>query len=218
MEEFKYTLDVIVPMGIYGYLIKKTKLEPVFDENNNINHKEIYKYNIINSQGILVADEWFDCYKIDGMGNCVIGYKDNEVENKFLYGAINDKGVMVLSPIYDNIEFSTEGTFIIYRNDLCGYVEQSNGNMITPICFEKCYDFQDGKALVCYDSQYGYADRNKIITNPLFKWEYRIFPQFDKAYSFKKGVAEVIINGQKRYINGDGVIITQMVMKLIRGK
>lgn len=111
------------------------------------------------------------------------------------FGLINKEGMVVIYPVYDNIEFGNEGTCIVGKlasDDLLfGYVDINSGNFITPICFESAYEFHDNRAVVEYKGKYGYIDRNKVILNPKNNEEYaeHLYPRFFRATDFNEGIA-----------------------------
>lgn len=123
----------------------------------------------------------------------------------FNYGLINRNGILVMYPIYDQIEFGTENTCIVGvlggTNLKKGYNDLLSGNSITPICFDIAMNFSEGRAVVAYKNSYGYIDRQKNMIDPENPDEYaeNLNPSFVRATDFKDGIATVVINQSNQF-------------------
>lgn len=212
---------ILDSIGNYGYIIEKIITEKTIDKNGNVSKKTKKVFNILRYNNEIVCDRWFDVYTVDQEGNCIIGYtrsyRDYEkLRNMsgytyasgllyqkyiYIYGAINRVGNLSVEPIYDSLSFNNEDTFIAESNKKFGYLSIANGEHITPIIFDEARCFSEGLACICYHHQYGYINRNNIITNPDNNHQYAISPQYEWAQDFKKGYAQVCRNYQVFKIN-----------------
>lgn len=212
---------VVSELGNYGKIIKRIMIIKYIDENGNLKQKQVNKFNILNRKGELICSSWFDIYRYDEHGNCIVGYEImnpyyNKLpsdllilgdkgkvlkQNLYLYGAINHLGNFKVSPIYEELYFGKEDTFIGGYSGRYGYINGIDGVHITPLVFEIAEEFSESLGCIRYKGEYGYVNRYNVINNPDSKMQYAIAPQYDKASSFKNGLAKVYKGSQVMKIN-----------------
>lgn len=148
------------------------------------------------------------------------------------YGFMNTDGDIVIDPIYSKVSSFSEGMAMVQQKGKCGYINLQ-GTQIIPCEFSKCLDFKEDKAVVYKGyKKAGLIDRDgKFIIKPglnkLLSFEkgrglvreneykfYYITDQarlyegyYQKASTFKHGVAVVQINGKWGVINQKGIQI-----------
>ena len=155
------------------------------------------KYNYYESvTGKFLVDDWFDVYKINREGEVIVGREKTYSELKkiiemfkvshderllsnfpYNYGCISKEGKLSIPIIYDSLEFANESACIgtiVNDNISKGYIDILKGEQITPIVFDLCEPFIDGKALVKfrYEDEERYISRDKIMIDPLNGEEY----------------------------------------------
>lgn len=127
---------------------------------------------------------------------------------KYSYGFINKEGNLVIEPVHDFIEFSTEDSCIVTRVDVLiryGYFDTVDGHQIAPIKFSKANDFAEGLARVRYMNKYAFIDRNKVMEDTKDNSQYGIPPMDGAVGNFVDGKARVVIgNISTHYIDREG--------------
>ena len=187
--------------------------------------QENMKYGFINKSGNLINSSGFK-----GVG----AYKDGlvSIRDKSGYGFMDTKGKIVVAPKYSKVSNFSEGLAMVQKSNKCGYID-TLGNQIVNCSYSKCLDFKDGKAVVYKGyKKAGLIDRtgayliepglNKmlsfdegrgLIRENEYKFYYiteqaRLYEgYYDKASSFKHGVAVVQIDGRWGIINQKGIEI-----------
>ncbi|MCP1995438.1 WG repeat-containing protein [Flavobacterium sp. HSC-61S13] len=125
-------------------------------------------------------------------GVAIVSYKEQQ-------GAINDKGVLIIPYIYDELHTSNEGMIPFMELHKWGFFN-TLGEKIIPAIYNYVGDFSEGLALVSNGDKFGYInDKGKIII-PL---------QFDYASSFEDGEAQVEIEYKNFSINKRGIRIRE---------
>lgn len=213
--------EIIAPIGNYGDIVKRKQRVFKINDKGNIEETNIELYNIYRHNGSYVTDRWFDLYYTDEEANCIIGYKKsaeeyerskqikeylirpNELKDKYkyLYGAVNNKGILSVQPIYDLLLWNKENTLTAYHNNFSGLVSLEDGCQLTPIVFISTGMVSEGLSCVCYKKLYGYANIHNIIKDPDNKLQYGIPPQYEWGSDFSKGYAKVRRNGEIIEVN-----------------
>lgn len=150
-------------------------------------------------------------FYIDMQGNRVSECDDDEenesvlrlkeIEKDGKSGAINDKGEIVITPLFDKVWANSEGTPVMVSLDKKkGYIDLQ-GNIV----IELKYDYKDamtfdscGLAAVAVNDKWGFIDQ---------KGDFVVSPQFDNVYSFRNGFAPVILNHKWGYIDSKGKLV-----------
>lgn len=149
------------------------------------------KYGYIDRQGNVVIPLIYDSPAefIDGVAYVKKGGK---------HGTINTEGKEMIPIIYDCVGFlfpENMGLSRVKLQDWIGFV-RSNGDVVIPIVYEDAeyYFCEDLVRVKLYD-RWGYLDRNGDVVIPLI---------YDEAGNFKDGKAEVVLDGERFFIDGKG--------------
>lgn len=120
---------------------------------------------------------------------------------KYNYGLVNSEGVLSVYPKYDFMSFGGEGTCVGGELFVCGslrygYIDTETGKKITPIRFDVCDSFREGRGLVKINNRYGFVDREKVMVDCDDKEQYahNLSPSFFRATPFCDGVTCVVIS------------------------
>lgn len=121
-------------------------------------------------------------------------------EYKFIYGVINDKGIMTIFPTYDSITYADENSYIVGEiikgsGLRYGYADSITGTLFTPICFQEAGKYHNSRSVVKFHDKFGYTDRYKFIDNPNVQESYppNLYPKFYSATPFYNGEAKVTL-------------------------
>lgn len=149
------------------------------------------KYGYIDRQGNVVIPLIYDSPAefIDGVAYVKKGGK---------HGTINTEGKEMIPIIYDCVGFlfpENMGLSRVKLQDWIGFV-RFNGDVVIPIVYEDAeyYFCEDLVRVKLYD-RWGYLDRNGDVVIPFI---------YDEAGNFKDGKAEVVLDGEKFFIDGKG--------------
>jgi len=151
----------------------------------------------------------------------VITKTTNSNQNsQMLYGAINNKGEMVIDFIYKGIgSFSREGyaSFQTEENGKYGLIDKT-GKIIVPTEMDRSNELPDfstnGLAVKKDKNENGIISYGYINTNG----EWAIKPQFEAASNFQdNGLATVRLENGYGVINQDGKVLTKNEYKTIEG-
>ncbi len=82
------------------------------------------------------------------------------------FGLVKNDGKVIVSPVYDKVEFPHEGLIQVCRDGKWGYVDR-NGKEVIPFQYEACQYFNDGYAAVKKGGKWGIIDRQGHIAVPL---------------------------------------------------
>lgn len=123
--------------------------------------------------------------------------EEEEEEIKILYGVINDKGVEVVAPKYDNITEVDEDIIDIFdaQKGKMGYYNIKTAKMITDLKYENANPFRDGRAAVRRGSKWGFIDVTGKEVIP---------PTFDDVKDFGEGLARAYKNLKWGFIDKNG--------------
>ncbi|WP_371363230.1 hypothetical protein SRRS_41730 [Sporomusa rhizae] len=114
------------------------------------------------------------------------------------FGAINEKGEIVLAPKYDygSITFS-EQLAAVSVNGKYGFVSNKDQLVIAPE-FDKALPFHEGLAAVAVQGKFGFIDATGRFV---------IKPQYETAGSFSEGLAQVSLGGKVGFIDKAGTVV-----------
>jgi hypothetical protein len=115
------------------------------------------------------------------------------------HGTINSDGKEMIPIIYDSVGLmfsENEGLSRVKFQDRVGFV-RGNGDVVIPIVYEDAeyYFYEDLVRVKLYD-KWGYLDCKGDVVIPMI---------YDEAGNFKDGRAEVQIEGEKFYIDVNGL-------------
>lgn len=102
----------------------------------------------------------------------------------------------------------SEGLAVVQLDGLWGMINQY-GTEIIPLIYDKIYPFRDGLALAVKDGKYGY-----ININNEFQFQYLDYLNDTDITSFSSGLAKIILNDKKTFINRMGKIYNSEPLKL----
>ena len=213
--------------------------------------QEADKNGVINQSGYIVAKPIYkQVLRFDGSDNFIshpnffnlhwLHNKSNyayaivqSVNNK--YGVINQKGELLLKPIYDSITYFFDGFMRIQVGKNYGLVDENFKVVLKPI-YHKINEFTDDIAIVKSNGRYGCINRNmEIKVKPTYdkiyfqqeeflrttldnKWGYLdnecntlSKPIFNYAYDFSNGIAKIILHNKIGYINNEGKLLSKPI-------
>lgn len=203
-----------------GYIVVKPIYKEVFrfDENDNF----VTHPNFLNLHW--VHDKSDNAYAII-----------QDINNKF--GVINQKGQLLLKPIYDSITYFFDGFMRIQVGNYYGLVNE-NFEIVLKAKYDKISDFTEDIAIIEHNGKFGCINRNmELKIKPIYdkiyfqqeeflrttlnnKWGYLdnkcnvlTKPKFDYAYDFSNNIAKVIIHNNVGYINNNGKLLSKSIFK-----
>ena len=110
-------------------------------------------------------------------------------------GSINKDGKEMIPIIYDRVGFTygpNKGLVYVKLGDRHGFV-RSNGDVVIPIAYEDAeYYFCEDLVRVKLYGKWGYLNRKGDVVIPII---------YDDAGNFKNGRAEVMLDGERFYID-----------------
>ncbi|MBP6532330.1 MAG: WG repeat-containing protein [Bacteroidia bacterium] len=126
------------------------------------------------------------------------------MEKNEKWGYINEEGVELISPQFDDAILFSEGLAVVTLNEKSGYIGKS-GKVILPLVYTEAESFQNGYAIVMVDSLYGMINR---------KGEFVIKPEYDELGDVVEDVCIAVKDGKAGYISKYGKKITECVYDL----
>lgn len=114
-------------------------------------------------------------------------------------GFINEKGNVVIKPIYDDAGCFNEGLVCVTVNNKTGYIDKT-GKMVIEPKFDYANFFSQGLSNVSINGKWGYIDKTG---------KFVIEPKYEKADEFfePNGFAAVGLNGKEGLIDRNGNIV-----------
>ena len=116
------------------------------------------------------------------------------------YGYINNMGLLIIEPKYDDAMPFTEGVACVRIGTKWGYIDQSGEFVLDPV-YEVAEPFSEGLAQAEIDNRQVYIDETgKIVFDH----------SFDFAGSFSEGFAPVAKAGKVGFINRQGQVVIEL--------
>ena len=184
-----------------------------------------YKYNLINTNGEFISDQWFDNADDfnDGYARVSFNSKYNFINTKgefisdqwfnYAYNFFNGYARIVLNRKWNfidtNGEFISDQWFDYVNNFSNGYARvklygkcnfiNTNGDIISNQWFDGIGDFNEGYAWIKLNDKYNLINTNGDIVSD--QW-------FDRVYDFNYGYAKVKLNNKWNLINTNCDVIS----------
>lgn len=181
---------------------RKGKLWGFCDSNKNIivepqydsafQHNPEYKTaGVVLNKKSGYLDSNFRFKRADYCKVLTIPFAENVIKVGNKYGVADSFGNEILPPVYDYINFYSNGWFTVVLNGKHGVVDSLN-KIIIPFIYDFIYHYEDGMCLFELDKQFGYFDLTGKI---------KVESKYSFATNFENGLAYV------RYENGEGGFI-----------
>jgi hypothetical protein len=211
VKQFSEDLAAVQFKDKWGY-IDKTGAEvipfnfvdasPFSEGKARVQYSVIERFGYIDNKGLEVLP-----FEFGAPGDFHNGFTTEAALVDFVLklGFINDKGVMVVQPTYDQVTYE-KGLWKVKLDDKYGYLD-SVLNLVVPIEYNVSYGFTNGYAAVniggAFNQYYtveggkwGFIDKSGKVIVPV---------QYDKVESFNAaGIAKVTLNGEEFTINTKG--------------
>ena len=141
-------VTIVEKAGNYGYVISREETKTCINESGKKEDKTFNVFNILELSGRFACEDWFYTYNLSKNGECIIGYpkKIDDVlkkETLYNYGAINERGCLIVQPCYDYIKFNTDSTLIVGTNGYEGYIDSGTGIKLSPDAVLETPDFRN---------------------------------------------------------------------------
>jgi len=215
-------------------VVKENDKDGVINQSGYIVVKPMYKqiFNFDGSDNFMTHPHFANLHWIHNKSNQAYSIVQN-INNKF--GVINQKGDLLLKPIYDSITYFFDGFMRIQIGDKYGLVDKDFNIALKPI-YNHINEFTDGIAIIQQNNKYGCINRDMTLkAKPVYdriyfqqeeflrttlngKWGYLdnqcnvlAKPIFDYAYDFSNKVAKVILDNKLGYINSDGKLVSKPI-------
>lgn len=219
----------IVTEGYSFYLIDKTSnrvSENTFSHGTSIADipqrfgniylfKEGYgSYSIIDTNGnYLLRGHKGAIHDFSG-GFAAFTSSTNGNYSSYRYGAMNDKGEVVIPEKYIWVKDFAEGLFPVeISKDLWGFVDKTDKTVI-PFQYQMAFSFSEGLALVKKNGKFGFIDKTGKEVIPC---------KYDKGNKpFKEGLTTVKLDGKTLLIDKKGNVVKTMdydyVYEFVKGR
>ena len=209
MKLFSYIFCFIILILFTGCNQKQNQFTIVQEANKN---------GVVNQSGYVVVKPIYkQVLRFDGTDNFVthpnflnlhwLHNKSNYayaivqgVNNQ--YGVINQKGELLLKPIYDSITYFFD-IAIVKSNGKYGCINRDMEIKVKPT-YNKIYLQQEEFLRTTLDNKWGYLDNQ---CNTLAK------PIFDYAYDFSNGIAKIVLYNKVGYLNNKGKLLSKPIFK-----
>ncbi len=126
------------------------------------------------------------------------------IEKNERWGYINESGLELIAPQYDEATVFSEGLAVVTLNGKSGFIGKT-GKIVLPLIYSEAESFQNGYAIVQLDSLYGMINR---------KGEYVIKPEYDEISDVVEDICIGVKNEKSGYINKYGKRITECIFDL----
>ena len=215
-------------------IVQEDHKDGVIDQSGYIVVKPQYKQilNFDGSDHFLTHPHLLNLHWIHDKSSEAYAIVQN-VDGKF--GVINQKGKLLLKPIYESITYFFDGFMKIEVGGNYGLVNRDFKIVLKPI-YTSISEFTGNIAIVEQKSSFGCINKDmELKIKPTYdkiyfqkedflrttlngKWGYLdnqcnvlSKPIFDYAYDFSNKIAKVILDNKVGYINDNGKIITKQI-------
>ncbi|MBE5812140.1 MAG: WG repeat-containing protein [Clostridiales bacterium] len=159
----------------------KDKLFIVWDENGA---------GLMDTNGNIVCPvKYYNILSVSKGSACSI-----KVNDKLLYGIINEQGKVICEPKYDSVEYCGHGIYWTILNGKVEYINEE-GKIVSGPIFDKVYNFYGNYAVVLTDNGYGVINKDKELV---------VIPDY-------KGIAP-FVNSDGGYAGGNFVVPSGFVV------
>lgn len=217
-------IALVKEKGQYGFVNRKGNLIfPDLYTNASRVHKKYFevekegKWVLINRKqeilfefdkaDIRIGDYFHNGYRL-AVGGLEV-YKDpltGESRARFLYGIMNQKGI-IIKPQYLDANAFSEGVFPVKLPESgWGYVNLKN-EIVISARFENARSFSEGLAAAKAGGKWGFIDH---------KGAFFIEAKFDSVYPFHEGLAAVKMNNKYAFINKKGNLICDYQFDMVK--
>ena len=150
------------------------------------------KYNLINTEGKLLSNQWFDWVR-----DFREGFAPVSLNNKWNF--INAKGKLFLNQWFDNVSYFYEGFAAIRLNNKYNFIN-TEGKLLSNQWFDEVLtSFNGGFAQVRLNDKYNFINtEGEIISNQWFNW----------IGVFREGFAPIDLNNKYNFINTEGKLLS----------
>lgn len=125
-------------------------------------------------------------------------------EKKDKWGYINELGMQLIKPAYDEASFFSEGLASVSDSNKYGYINKS-GKRIINFDFIDAEPFRNGGAIVKKDSLYGLIDKNG---------DFLITPVYEELSEVSEDIYMGVKNDHSGYISKEGIPLTDFIYDL----
>ena len=147
------------------------------------------------------------------------------------FGWMNQKGIEIYFPDYENLSLFSEGLALAQKNGLYGYIDKLN-NVVIPFQFDQASDFINGRAIVEKGGKSGVINRAGKYILPLefneigqysegliygakdslygfynLMGKQVIESRFSDVFPFENSKSKVILNGNEAFIDSTGSFV-----------
>jgi len=221
------------PEKRYTVVQENTK-DGVIDNSGYVVVKPVYKhiFNFVGDGKKFDHEHLINLHWIENKDSEAYAIVEN-IDGK--YGAINQKGDILLKPIYDSISYFFDGYARIEVSGKYGLINRDFKIVLKPK-FDYIQEFTNDVAIIMQNNRYGCLNKDmELKIKPNYdriylqqenflrtymdnRWGYLddqcnilVKPIYDYGYDFSNGSAKVIIDGRVGYINQDGKLISKPI-------
>ncbi len=156
------------------------------------------RFGYIDRSGEVFIEPRFEIAQDFGEGLAAVRRKSHD-----LWGFIDRAGKPVISPRFEQAGRFSEGLCAVRENGLWGYINPKGKWVIRPR-FAEARQFLEGLAAAREGSLWGYIDaEGKWAIEPAFD-EFEAYGHPGDPRPFENGLAQVMLNGERIYINAAG--------------
>jgi hypothetical protein len=215
-------------------VVKEDTKYGVIDQTGYVVVKPIYKhvFNFYGDNPTFEHPHLINLHWIHNKNTTAYAIVEN-INGKF--GIIDQKGKLLLKPIYDSITYFFDGFARIEAGGKFGLIDR-NFNIVLKPTYDDIREFIGNIAIVNHKEKFGCINRDmdlkiKPIYDKIFfqqedflrtyidnKWGYLdnecntlTKAIYDYGYDFSNGIAKVILDEKIGYINSDGKQITKSI-------
>ncbi len=116
-----------------------------------------------------------------------------------LWGYINETGKEMIKPVYEDVNFFSEGLAAVMKNGKYGYINKQ-GKTVIDFIYDDAEPFKNNTAVVAKDDLYGLINRNGDELIPF---------RYDELSEPADEICMAVINEKSGYVNLSGKRITE---------